>query len=438
MKIEKAHWTTDGDNIRLTMPLQKVDKKRRIVSGFATVEAEDKHGDVVTKEASRAAWADFIGNLRLMHQPIPAGRVLNFREEQYYDSKTNQVYDGIYVDAYVSKGAENVWEMVLDGTLTGFSIGGDNVEAETKFTKDNRPVRYVTSYRMNELSLVDNPANQYSNILSIQKSADGESRVEGSLADVRIENVFYCKKGHDPVALVGPEESKTCLEPGCGSEMKNIGWFETDGGDKAEKVSAIIQKFESTEGGDNMPQEENEDKVVEESSTVETAEEVSPKGDAEVVAPEEETEESATATNVEEENVTVTGTGESKVEEAKEVVQPETPDGEVVENPLTKMFDDLHVKIDEVFTKSATQQTEALAAVTTQFENKFTELANSHAELSKKFGELTEKLDGMEKRFETVEKSGAFKKSADLGGSEESSSIKKGKDSFWRGALLNT
>src|SRR5690349_12747328 len=110
MKIEKAHWVTDGDTIRLTMPLQKVDKKRRIVSGFATVEAEDKHGDVVTKEASRAAWADFIGNLRLMHQPIPAGRVLNYKEEKYFDTKTQKMYDGIYVDAYVSEGAEDVWK----------------------------------------------------------------------------------------------------------------------------------------------------------------------------------------------------------------------------------------------------------------------------------------------------------------------------------------
>jgi hypothetical protein len=440
MKIEKAHWITEGDNVRLTMPLQKIDTEKRIVSGFATLDNTDLHGDVVTKEASQRAFARFRGNVRLMHQPVPAGKLVNFREEEYFDPKTNKTYNGIYVDAYISKGAENIWEMVKDGTLTGFSIGGSVKEAANEFVKDaGRTVRFVKDYEMVELSLVDNPANQLSNIFSIQKTADGD-RADGMLANVSLENVFYCKKGHEPVALIGAEDEKSCVD--CGSPMQNIGWFESDGGDKAEKVQSIVKKFEagSTEGGENMAKEEKVTEVpsdgkveeVKQETVVETAEEVSPKGKEEV-AP--EGEEAKTATTVEESQVTVTGTGEEKVEEAKKLNEDAPKDGDVQENPLTKMFDDLHAKIDDVFEKTAEKQAAALSEVTADFEKKLGELSGKHAELAERFGTLTEKLDNFEKKFEGIASSGALKKSADLGGSEEDSSLKKSRESKWGGVF---
>ena len=42
MIISKAHWNSDGDNLRLSMPFSKVDKERRIVSGFASLDNIDK------------------------------------------------------------------------------------------------------------------------------------------------------------------------------------------------------------------------------------------------------------------------------------------------------------------------------------------------------------------------------------------------------------
>ena len=45
MIISKANWNTDGDNLRLSMPLTKVDKERRIVSGFASLDNVDKQED---------------------------------------------------------------------------------------------------------------------------------------------------------------------------------------------------------------------------------------------------------------------------------------------------------------------------------------------------------------------------------------------------------
>jgi polyhydroxyalkanoate synthesis regulator phasin len=439
MKIEKAHWQADGDNLHISMPLQKVDTERRIVSGFATLDNEDLHGDIVTKEASKKAFDRFRGNIRLMHQPIPAGKLVNFREEEYYDTKTEKFFSGIYVDAYISEGAPDVWKMVLDGTLTGFSIGGNVKDAESQFVKDaGKTVRFIKDYEMVELSLVDNPANQLSNIFSIQKTADG-NKVEGMISKINAETVFYCKKDHDPVAVVGTDDEKTCVD--CGSPMKNIGWFESDGGDRAEKVNSIIEKFEadSTEGGENMAKEETVKGTAEEEATqVESAEEVSPKGDAEVIAPEEESEESATATDVKDEQVTVTGTGEVKVEEAKEVIEPVLKDGEVDENPLTKMFDDLSKSIGASIDKSNEKTAELLAEHTSKFEKELGELVSKHNELTQKFGTLTEKFNNVEKSLSVVEESGAFKKSVDLGGDTEDSSIEKSNRSVWRGSIFSS
>ena len=124
MTISKAQWTTDGNDIRLSMPLSKVDQEKRIVSGFATLDNVDKQADIVTPEASLDAFKRFRGNIREMHQPISVGKMVAFKEEKFFDPETKKMYNGIYVSAYISKGAQDTWEKVLDGTLSGFSIGG--------------------------------------------------------------------------------------------------------------------------------------------------------------------------------------------------------------------------------------------------------------------------------------------------------------------------
>ena len=42
MIINKAHWIAEGDNLRFSMPIGKVDQERRTVSGFATLDNVDK------------------------------------------------------------------------------------------------------------------------------------------------------------------------------------------------------------------------------------------------------------------------------------------------------------------------------------------------------------------------------------------------------------
>ena len=119
MEIKKSHWASDGDNLTLTIPFAKVDKEKRMVSGFATLDNIDSQGDLVDTEASLNAFARFRGNIREMHQPIAVGKVVSFKQQDFYNKQENKSYSGVFVNAYVSKGAQDTWEKVLDGTLSG-------------------------------------------------------------------------------------------------------------------------------------------------------------------------------------------------------------------------------------------------------------------------------------------------------------------------------
>jgi hypothetical protein len=95
MLINKAHWTTDKNSVRLSMPIGKVDVERRMVSGFATLDNIDKQDDIVTTEASLQAFKNFRGNLREMHQPSAVGKIVSFKEDKYFDPNSKKFYSGV-------------------------------------------------------------------------------------------------------------------------------------------------------------------------------------------------------------------------------------------------------------------------------------------------------------------------------------------------------
>ena len=218
MTIQKAHWITDGDNVRFSMPIGKIDKERRIVSGFATLDNIDKQNDVVTTEASIEAFKKFRGNLREMHGPNAVGKVVSFKEDRYFDPQTKKFYSGVYVSAYVSKGAQDTWEKVLDGTLTGFSIGGNITKSMDSYDEElDKAIRIVKEYELHELSLVDNPANQFANVISIEKGQLG-----GYLAKAVVDTVYWCSS--DDIVRLSESSEESC--PSCSTTMKKIGFVE--------------------------------------------------------------------------------------------------------------------------------------------------------------------------------------------------------------------
>lgn len=416
MKIEKASWQSDGDNVRLTMPIAKYDVQKRQVSGFATLDNFDSHGDIVLAEASQKAFARFRGNIREMHQPIAVGKMVDFREEEFFDSTTQKFFRGIFATAYVSKGAQDTWEKVLDGTLSGFSIGGSIIDSDTEWNKDAKTnVRFIKDYELVELSLVDSPANHLANIFSIEKMAGGDKVMKGMVVETSVENVFWCPS--DEIAKTTSDESASCSV--CSAEMQNIGWFESDS-NRQEAVKSLVQEFTKSE---KDTEKGGAEQMAEKNDAVE-------QGRAESETPVEE----STTENAPE--VEADGTVESN--EAAEV-----DEGGAEEPNFEKMLE----QVRETITKGLEQTREATAEelktietkvdeINKAFDSKFSELVEKHGELSKKFDSLSEQHDQVTKRLDGVEKETAIRKSGDVGTSKEET-ITKGNGSKWGGHFLS-
>ena len=281
MNINKAHWTTNGDNVRLSMPLTKVDEGRRIVSGFASLDNLDKQDDIVTTEASMDAFAKFRGNIREMHQPSAIGKMVSFKEEKYFDPETKKFYKGVFVSAYISKGAQDAWEKVLDGTYTGFSIGGRMNKWDDAYDeKADKPIRIIKEYDLVELSLVDSPANQFANIMSVEK-VDGVDTITGSSADTIVENVFWDSES----GIVTISENETEVSPVSGEEMKNIGFVEKNDSEKTTMIKFLVDSAKGIRtikiAKEDNPMTENTEVVAEAAPEVNEVE-VAPEAPAEI------------------------------------------------------------------------------------------------------------------------------------------------------------
>lgn len=158
----------------LSFPIDMVKKEERIVSGIATADNIDKVGDVVDFEASLSAFKNWQGNIREMHAPIAVGKAISYKPIKIKGADGEE-YNAIQVEAYISKGAENTWQKILDGTLRAFSIGGKIIRKEMMQNKvhNGRPVHIIKQYDLGELSLVDNPANAIAIIDLVKKADDG-------------------------------------------------------------------------------------------------------------------------------------------------------------------------------------------------------------------------------------------------------------------------
>ena len=418
MNMSKAHWAADGDNIKLSMPIAKVDQERRIVSGFATLDNVDRQGDIVPSETSMNAFKRFRGNLREMHQQIAVGKVVSFKEDKYFDPETKKFYNGVYVSAYVSKGAQDTWEKVLDGTLTGFSIGGNIKDSEDVYNEEmDKSIRIIKDYDLYELSLVDNPANQYANVISIEKNHDG-----GYLAKASIENVFWCSS--DDLVQLSADASSDC--PRCDKGMQNIGFVESNDADKADVVKTILNRMKNDEKEVSKMAEE----IIEtsEAEVVETAEEVEKTVDAPV---EDETVEKADEEATSEETDPVEESEEEAVESVEEVVE--------TEKAVETTNEDVVKAVAETVTSAIETLAETMKALNEKVEDlhkTITGVSQEVAGVSQEVKQVKSSYEEFGKRVDAVEKDTAFRKSGDLGEIVQEEPVRVQK-SLWGGRFLN-
>ena len=432
MNIEKSLWSSNGDNIVLSVPFTKVNREKRTVSGFATLDNLDQTGDVVTMEASIKAFENFRGNIREMHGPTAVGKMISFKPETYYDPATKEFYNGVYVDAYVSKGAQDTWEKVLDGTLAGFSIGGKIIESDNEVNKaTGKTTRFIKDYSLMELSIVDSPANELCNILSISKM-NGQLIFKGMATEVKAENIFYCADS-DSVFI---SEESSYESPVTGKPATLIGWVESNDVNKAKEIDKIldlhkksrlslpetqIAKQADIEGGNEVS--ENTETVAVEETVVETPVEEAPvvaeEAPADVEAPAESTDASAETLE--------------KAADVSEVMVDE-PDFAKMLGDLKGFFSETLNKASEANAAQVSTIKDTVDTFSKSVDGRISELAEQHAALSKAVENIKNTIDGVEKRVDAVESETAIKKSSDLGGSQEVT-IKKSK---WNGSFLGS
>ena len=374
MTISKAHWNTDGDNVRLSMPLTKVDKERRIVSGFASLDNVDKQDDIVTSEATLDAFARFRGNIREMHQPSAVGKMVSFKEDKYFDPETKKFYKGVFVSAYISKGAQDAWEKVLDGTYTGFSIGGRMNKWDDAYDeKSDKTIRVIKEYDLIELSLVDSTANQFANIVSVEK-VDGVDTLTGSSANVVVENVFY--DSESGIVTLSANESE--LSPVTGEEMKNIGFVEKNDSEKTEMIKFLV---DSAKGIRTIKIAKEDNPMTEETTAVVDA----PEAPAAEVVNEVEVAPEAPAEAV------------AKSLEVTEEVVAEKSDA-VVEEVSAPSIEEVTEKADEAIVEVATATAEVAKAVS-EIQNSVT---NALSDLAATVKAMQANVDAITKSLESV------------------------------------
>jgi archaellum component FlaC len=423
MKINKASWVTEGDNVRLSMPFGKVDQSRRIVSGFASLDNLDKQMDIVTTEASMNAFAKFRGNIREMHQPSAVGKMISFKEEKYFDPESKKFYKGVYVSTYISKGAQDAWEKVLDGTYTGFSIGGRMNKWDDAYDeKSDQSIRIIKDYDLVELSLVDSPANQFASIMSVEK-VDGVDVIKGD--ETVLENVFYDKES----GLVVVSEEETHISPTTGEEMTNIGFVEKTDKEKVDMIKFLVDNAKGIHTSkitkEVNPMSETTQAVLD--TAVETAEITPEAQPAEVL----ETPVDVEKTVAVEEVVAETSTNGS-VEEVEVAAEDAAKSDHAVANAIVEMKESLANAFGDLAStvKSLHEQVVAL--------NKSLETVSSEVKtVSDEVNNVKGTFNEFGKRVDAVEHDTAFRKSGDLGEIVQFEPVKVQK-SLWGGRFLKS
>ncbi|MEY5098712.1 MAG: hypothetical protein RJA36_1431 [Pseudomonadota bacterium] len=136
------------------------------VSGYASVFGgePDSYKDVIAPGAYKAALDRYAGAkrhipMRLQHDSIVIGKWTTFREDGR----------GLYVEGELTPGhsvANDVAALLRHGAIDGLSIGYKALKAD----RDAKGIRTLREIDLREVSIVDNPANPGTRVLSVKKA----------------------------------------------------------------------------------------------------------------------------------------------------------------------------------------------------------------------------------------------------------------------------
>jgi flagellin-like hook-associated protein FlgL len=296
--------------------------------------------------------------------------------------------------------------------------------------KMDSQIRIIKEYDLFELSLVDTPANQFANILSVEK-VDGVDTVKG--VDTQIENVFWDSES----GIVLISENEVEQSPASGAPMQNIGFVEKSDNEKTEMIKFLVDSakgIKTTEINKEVsPMTDTTNEVVEAVADEAVVEETTVEESQ--VAPEAEAgEEVAADAGLEKGEVTTSAVTSEEAAEPATDDAPAEPADEATESVAKSdnLFDAAIADVKEVVTKAFSDLTAVVQAQAEQI----AELSKSIGAVKNEVTATTNVFNEFGKRVDAVEADTAFRKSGDLGEIVQEQPEQVVEKSLWGGRFL--
>jgi hypothetical protein len=302
----------------------------------------------------------------------------------------------------------------------------------------DKTVRVIKEYDLVELSLVDTPANQFANILSVEKNDQGVDMIKGDLVDTVIENVFWDKDS----GLVILSENEVEESPTSGAPMQNIGFVEKSDNEKTDMIKFLVDSAKGINtieiNKEVSPMTDTTNDVVLDTPAEEVAVEESTVEETQV-APEAETSEEVTdSIDVEKGEVTTVTVPLEEAMQPKEdeATKSDMSEDEVVE-PVANSGDALDTAVADI-KDTVTKAFSDLTAVVRAQAEQIAELQKSIASVKNEVTESKDVFNEFGKRVDAVEADTAFRKSGDLGEIVQENQPELVEKSLWGGRFLKT
>ena len=250
------------DDMKIFVPITKIDAAQRLVYGVVTAEAPDVSGEVCDYASTKPLYQKWsqhfasatdgksFGNLRAMHGHVAAGKLVEIAFND--DAKRIEICGKVVDDAE--------WQKVEEGVYTGFSQGGRYLK---RWPDPDAPdlTRYTAEPL--EVSLVDHPCLPEATFAVIKADGSTELRKFKSVAASDTKSIAEAlakigarhskidkeriKQSHDLLVSLDPDCCAAASIPGANVESNpgfspQAGEGAADAGGESEKLAKILDR----------------------------------------------------------------------------------------------------------------------------------------------------------------------------------------------------
>jgi hypothetical protein len=246
------------DDMRIFVPITKIDAAQRLVYGVVTAEKPDVSGEVCDYASTKPLYQKWsrnfasatdgksLGNLRAMHGHVAAGKLV---EIAFNDEAKQVEICGKVVD-------DAEWQKVEEGVYTGFSQGGRYLK---RWPDPSEPTLMRYTAEPLEVSLVDHPCLPEATFAVIKADGSTELRKFKSIAADRLSSLAQAlakvgarhakadkdriKKIHDLLTELDPDCCAGAHIPGANVEPHpQFSPQAGEHGDEAENFAKLVER----------------------------------------------------------------------------------------------------------------------------------------------------------------------------------------------------